>query len=478
MMDQMLTNFSSYIEYDELIVPSLAFVTFLGGCLQLSLYFMRAGSALIHLLPEPFTSAFSFASSFYVLGSQLKVVLGVHAERGTGIGRLMKTVVNTLIEVGNTNWISVVITLSAIFMIRSIPIIESRIRRRFSRPRPHGPTEQVKPPTKILPEALLTVAFFTVLSYCFNWRDTGLSVIGKLPAGLMELKEPWAIVGTLKEKWVNDGERDKTIMKLILEFAPGLFSTALVAFVTTYSTAKTFPSELKRLGTEQERRISISSPNDLPHDDIYSETVREVDSDKRIANQELLALSLSTIAGSFGQCIIPSASLSRTSILATQTPCKTPITHITAVIIVIIFVLCATDLLSTTPRCVLSAIIVVALRGVLSRWRQPIDYWRQARFVHKAQCSRIPTNGDAATGSDDSTIDYDPETASPDGHDATSPLLSSSSHKCSWTCIRHYSDLFIYIVTGCSVMFLSVELGAGLGMLTALIVRIINKYLN
>jgi hypothetical protein len=81
---------------------------------------------------------------------------------------------------------------------------------------------------------------------------------------------------------------------------------------------------------------------------------------------------------------------------------------------------------------VLSAIIVVALKGVFRKWRRGLTLWAEARAQHASARAADPI-----------------------------------PHRCSLACAKIYRHVLTYAVTFCSVIFLSVELGALLGILVS-----------
>ncbi|XP_053687537.1 sulfate transporter-like [Sabethes cyaneus] len=95
-------------------------------------------------------------------------------------------------------------------------------------------------------------------------------------------------------------------------------------------------------------------------------------------NQELLAMGVSNVFGSFFTCMPFSASLSRSMIQYTVGG-KTQIASVVSCAILAVVLLWVGPFFEPLPRCVLAGIIVVSLKGLLMQVTQVMDFWRLSR---------------------------------------------------------------------------------------------------
>ncbi|XP_033324659.1 prestin isoform X2 [Megalopta genalis] len=93
------------------------------------------------------------------------------------------------------------------------------------------------------------------------------------------------------------------------------------------------------------------------------------------SNQELLAMGLSNVFGSFFSCMPVSASLSR-SLIQETVGGRTQIASIVSCLILLFILLWIGPFFESLPRCVLAAIIVVALKGMFQQAAQLLKFWK------------------------------------------------------------------------------------------------------
>ncbi|KAK0090530.1 hypothetical protein PV325_012584 [Microctonus aethiopoides] len=108
---------------------------------------------------------------------------------------------------------------------------------------------------------------------------------------------------------------------------------------------------------------------------IFAQKLRyEIDS-----NQELFAMGISNIAGSFFSCMPFSASLSR-SLIQQTVGGKTQIASIVSCTILLIILLWIGPFFEALPRCVLASVIMVALKGMLMQAKQLTRFWKLSKL--------------------------------------------------------------------------------------------------
>ncbi|XP_015181056.1 PREDICTED: solute carrier family 26 member 10 [Polistes dominula] len=96
------------------------------------------------------------------------------------------------------------------------------------------------------------------------------------------------------------------------------------------------------------------------------------------SNQELFAMGISNIVGSFFSCMPFSASLSR-SLIQQTVGGRSQIASIVSCCILLTILLWIGPFFEPLPRCVLASIIVVALKGMLLQATQLIKFWKLSK---------------------------------------------------------------------------------------------------
>ncbi|XP_054007384.1 solute carrier family 26 member 6-like isoform X1 [Hylaeus anthracinus] len=97
------------------------------------------------------------------------------------------------------------------------------------------------------------------------------------------------------------------------------------------------------------------------------------------SNQELLAMGMSNIFGSFFSCMPVSASLSR-SLIQQTVGGRTQIASIVSCLILLTILLWIGPFFEPLPRCVLASIIVVALKGMFQQAKQLMKFWKLNKY--------------------------------------------------------------------------------------------------
>ena len=177
---------------------------------------------------------------------------------------------------------------------------------------------------RYLPAALVVVIITTWMTWYFDWQAHGLQIVGEIPGGLPAFSIPTFTF-------------DRAYRLL-----PTILVVTTIGFVESISIAKML--EVKNRG----RRV--------------------------IPDQELFALGLGKIMGSFFQAMPSSGSFSRSAIID-NTGGKTGISSVVTSLLVIITLLYLTDWFYYTPLTVLAAIILLAVRRIFN-YREAIHLWR------------------------------------------------------------------------------------------------------
>ena len=168
--------------------------------------------------------------------------------------------------------------------------------------------------TTKIPAALVVVVLGIVLVKIFHLEQYGVQILGEIPKGLPEFTIPRFEKG------------------IIIELFPVALTLSFIAFLEAISVAKAI---------------------EVKHNDY-----------KVSANQELIAIGLGNMVGSFFQTYPATGGLSRTAV-NNQTGAKTPLAAIISGLIVGLTLLFLTPVFFYLPKAVLGAIIVVAVFGLL-----------------------------------------------------------------------------------------------------------------
>ncbi|KAL5011786.1 hypothetical protein ScPMuIL_010337 [Solemya velum] len=174
-----------------------------------------------------------------------------------------------------------------------------------------------------IPIELIVVIIATVASHFGNFRELwNIGVVGDIPAGL-----PTPSIPSFQDA---SGYTMDALVIAIVGFAQSVSLAALLARKNNYN----------------------------------------ID-----ANQELVAYGFGNIFGSFFSCYPFAASVSRSSV-HDSTGGKTQIASVVAAVLVLIVILLIGPLFESLPKCVLSAIIVVALRSMFLQVLELKQIWK------------------------------------------------------------------------------------------------------
>ncbi|XP_048774241.1 prestin-like isoform X2 [Ostrea edulis] len=178
-----------------------------------------------------------------------------------------------------------------------------------------------------VPIELLVVVGGTLLSYFFNFHtEYNIKIVGKVPAGLPEPQIP-----NLKSAFEHVSD---AIIIAVVAFAQSVSLAALMAKKHNYT----------------------------------------MDS-----NQELIAYGAGNIFGSFFSCYPFAASVSRSSVQDSAGG-RTQVTSVFSASLVLVVIILIGPLFESLPNCVLSSIIMVALRSMFLQVLELKNLWKVSRY--------------------------------------------------------------------------------------------------
>lgn len=172
----------------------------------------------------------------------------------------------------------------------------------------------IKKINRKIPGALTAVVASILAVYLLNLSNGNLKILGDIPAGLPTFRVP------------------KFNLEIIQQLLPAAFTIALIAFTEA---------------------ISVSKAIQAKHRDYQI-----------LPNQELFAIGLSNIVGSFFQSFSVTGGLGRTAV-NDQSGAKTGLASIISAVVVITTLLFLTPLFYFLPHAILASIIMVAVSGLI-----------------------------------------------------------------------------------------------------------------
>lgn len=177
---------------------------------------------------------------------------------------------------------------------------------------------------KRIPAALIVIVLATVLSKYLDLKGLGVDIIGSIPAGFPD--------------WAVPDLSDMDIIRLI----PTVVSLLMIGIVGSISLAKAMEAK---------------------------HTYYEIQ-----PNREMIGLGLAKVVGSLFQAMPTDGSFARSSV-ASETGGRTSLSSVFAALLVGLCLLYFTSLLHFLPMAVLSAVIVMAVLGLIE-YREAVELWR------------------------------------------------------------------------------------------------------
>ncbi len=300
-------------EYVNLVVVLML----LAGVISLVLGFLRGGF-IVRFISHGVVSGFTSAAAIIIAFSQIDNLLGIsvdteHSSFFTENNTFVDLYDITL-EVVSTNWPTFLLGIGTVVLL----IGYRELLRRL-------------PPSILLiaarfPFTLLLIAGATAIVFVFGLNDRGVAIIGEIPSGLPTPTAPQV-------------DRNE-----LLELLPAAITISFIGFIESSSVART-------IATREKRQLD--------------------------ANQELKALGIANIAGSFFSGYPVTGSFSRTAV-AYQSGGKTQVTGLISAGFIILTLLFFTKLFFYLPLAVLAGIIIVAVSGLVN-FKEMIHVFRLKR---------------------------------------------------------------------------------------------------
>lgn len=278
-------------ELAEQYIPLAMFLALLVGGFQFLLGAFRLG-VVVNFLSHPVIVGFTNAAALVIGLSQLSKIFGVTMPGAPSAHFLSVRIWGVLQQIGDTHIPTLIMGVAAFAIMMGL--------------KKYAPK---------LPGVLIVVVLTTVFSWMFHYQESmGGSVVGKIPAGLPDIKAP-------------------TIdLDLFLTLLPSAIIISLVGFMEAISIAKAMAAKTK---------------------------------DRIDPNQELMGQGLGNIVGSFTQAYPASGSFSRSAVNL-NAGARTGFSSVVTAAVVVITLLFLTPLLYHLPTAVLAAVIMMAVFGLIS----------------------------------------------------------------------------------------------------------------
>jgi len=261
-------------------------VTFLAGIYQLGFGLARLGS-LVNFVSHTVVVGFTAGAAILIVTSQVKHVLGVDVPRGESF---MHTWADIFSQLGSMNE-------QVFFIAMATLIIAVAIKRSFPK----------------WPNLLIALIAGSFLALMFSGSDSGIKLVGQIPAHLPPLSLPDFSLATIKQ------------------LAPEAFAVALLGLIEA---------------------VSISRA-------VAAKSNQRIDS-----NQEFVGQGLSNIVGSFFSSYAGSGSFTRSGINYAA-GAKTPLSAIFAALMLMLIVLLIAPLTAYLPVAAMGGVILIVAYNLI-----------------------------------------------------------------------------------------------------------------
>ncbi|KAJ3345998.1 hypothetical protein HDU91_007168 [Kappamyces sp. JEL0680] len=413
----------AFVPYEAfpLIFPLNEFLTLLVGLLLLAILLTGFGKYCEKILSPSLVSGFTGAAGLSIATSQAKYFLGVKTEPITGSFFILRTLWALLTHLDPFPFPSMAIGVGTIVLIVAFEMLETQLNVWLNTPRTahfmiltESPTEEPSPPSQKInfPKILLALTIMTMISFNLELPEKyGTSIVGDVPTGLPLFGAPFQIFGKV---------HGPELLTMLLSLVPNALSIALVIYVTLLSIMQSFPVSVPGKialqspiiapvvadppavrttpvpQTEDNVEVdvsSVASPSslDLPVGRAplialrFASTVARESEYCKPEDNELFALAMANILCSFSSGFVSCSSLSRSALLATQTPVVSPLGNAIASVFVVITVQLLSKVIYHIPTPCLAAIVIISLKGIILKIGHVAELWRK---VHNSRSLR------------------------------------------------------------------------------------------
>lgn len=259
---------------------------------------------LARFFAEPVLDGFIAGLAIFITIGQLEMIFGTDLDGGNSVAK----VVDLFRNFNNWSWVTLAVGAACLILLFL-----------FSRFTP-----------KVVPGALIVMALAIILSTVLSLGEHGVSLVGKLPAGL----PTWSLSGI--------GIRE------VIELLPGAFGLVVVTFAQSIAIAKSYAYKYRT----------------------------RVD-----PNQEMIAYGMANLGAGLFQGFAVGGSLSKTAV-NDEAGVKTPIAIVLCALLTVLTMLFLTPLFRNLPYAVLAAVVVQVVIGTVS-WKVLLRYYKinKADFV-------------------------------------------------------------------------------------------------
>lgn len=284
---------------DDYLMYALT-LAFLVGLIQFGMGLFKFGF-IVNFLSHPVINGFTSAAAIIIGLSQIKHLFKIDLPRSEHVHEI---IIALFKNISGVHWATFGIGLAGIIIIK------------FG-----------KKLHKKLPTPLIAVVFGILIVWGFDLTNSGVEVLGEVPAGLPSFTTPSFDMGT----WSA--------------LLPIAITISMVGFAESFAVAKTIQGKHKNY--------------------------------KLDANQELIGLGVANFGASFFKGYPVTGGFSRTAV-NDQAGAKTGLASIFSVILIVLTLLFFTKLFYYLPNSILAAVVLVAVYGLID-FKTPKKLWKKDR---------------------------------------------------------------------------------------------------